>query len=68
MKESKLIEMINKVETLGKAVQFLVVENKRLKDLGVGTLEAVKLMPGYEKAIEKLKQTLEDGTEKKMEV
>ncbi len=69
MKESKLIEMINKVETLGQVVQFLVAENKRLKDLGVGTLETLKLIPGYDEAIEQLKTKLkEDGEKEKMEV
>ena len=68
MKESKLIEMKNKIETLGKVVQFLVEENKRLKELGVGTLEAVKLMPGYDEAIEKLKIKISDEEEKKVEV
>jgi len=68
MKESKLIEMKNKIETLGKVVQFLLEENKRLKELGVGTLEAVKLMPGYDEAIEKLKIKISDEEEKKVEV
>ena len=69
MKESKLIEMRNKIEMLGQAVQFLVEENKRLKDLAVGTLETVKRIPGYSEAIDELKNKLkEDGEKKKMEV
>jgi len=68
MKESKLIEMKNKIETLGSAIQFLMQENARLKDLSVGTLEAIKCMPDYEEAIEKLKKKVKDGEEKKMEI
>ncbi len=58
MKEQTLLEMKNKVETLGRATQFLMQENKQLKDLSVGTLETVKKLPGYDKAIEELKQQL----------
>tara|TARA_R110000796_G_scaffold16585_1_gene51655 strand:- start:197 stop:427 length:231 start_codon:yes stop_codon:yes gene_type:complete len=58
MKEQTLLEMKNKVETLGKVTQFLMQENKQLKDLSVGTLETVKKLPGYDKAIEELKQQL----------
>ncbi len=56
MKEQTLLEIKNKVETLGKVTQFLMQENKQLKDLSVGTLETVKKLPGYEEAIEELKQ------------
>ncbi len=58
MKEQTLLEIKNKVETLGKVTQFLMQENKQLKDLSVGTLETVKKLPGYEEAIEELKQQL----------
>jgi len=56
MKEQTLIEIKNKVETLGKAVQFLMQETKQLKDLAVGTLETIKQMDDYEQAIEDLKK------------
>ncbi len=50
-------------------VQQLLDENAYLKDLSVGTLETVKLMPGYDEAIEQLKTKLkEDAEKKKMEV
>ena len=32
------------------------MQNSYLKDLAIGTLETIKLMPGYEKAIQKLKE------------
>lgn len=56
MKESKLIEMQNRVETLGKVAQKLMYENQQLTQLAVGTLETIKLLPGYDKAIKKLQK------------
>jgi hypothetical protein len=64
MKEQTLIEIKNKVETLGQAVQFLMQETKNLKDLAVGTLETIKQMPDYEQAIEKLKEKMVEETGK----
>ena len=58
MKESKLIEMQNKVETLGKVAQKLMIEVQQLTQLSVGTLETIKNMEGYEQAIEKLKEEM----------
>jgi hypothetical protein len=45
----------------------LLSENLQLRDLSVGTLETLKLMPGYDEAIEQLKESVtkkenEDGT------
>ena len=56
MKESSLIEMRNKVETLGGIVQNIINELGNLKDLSVGTLETLKRMEGYDDAINKLKE------------
>ena len=56
MKESKLIEIKNKVETLGSVANQIIIELNNIKQLAVGTLETIKQMPDYEKAIEKLKE------------
>ena len=56
MKESKLIEMRNKIETMGAAMNRIVQELTHLKDLSVGTMELVKKLPGYDKALDKLKE------------
>ena len=56
MKESTLIEMQNKLETLGAAVTRLVNEVTNLKDLSIGTMELVKKLPDYKKALEELKE------------
>mgnify|MGYP001446521746 FL=1 len=68
MKEAKLIEMRNKVESLGAALNKVIQELTNLRDLSIGTMQLVKKFPDYEKAIEKLKKELtkkeksKDGT------
>jgi predicted ribosome quality control (RQC) complex YloA/Tae2 family protein len=66
MKESKLIEMQNKIKAMTNIIQQLINEITHLRELGVGTLETLKLMPGYEDAIELLKvQMIEKNKELK---
>jgi hypothetical protein len=55
-KQSKVDLLEKKVEALIRVVQQLLDENAYLKDLSVGTLETIKLMPDYDKAIEELKK------------
>jgi len=55
-KSSRVDLLEKKIQALIKVVQQLLDENAYLKDLAVGTLETIKLMPDYEKAIEKLKE------------
>jgi hypothetical protein len=54
MKENTLIEMKNKIEALTRVMQHLMEELSYMRDLGVGTFETIKLMPGYEEAIKTL--------------
>jgi peptidyl-tRNA hydrolase len=70
MKESKLIEMKNKVEALTRVVQQLITELQFTREVAVGTLETIKLMPDYEEALDKLKKevTTKDEDTKKAEV
>ena len=58
MKESTLLDMKNKIESIGRILQHLINENNHLRELSVGTLEALKLMPGYDEAIEQLKESV----------
>jgi len=68
-KQSRTDLLEKKIKALINVVQQLLDENAYLKDLSVGTLETVKLLPGYDEAIEQLKIKLkEDGEKKKMEV
>lgn len=56
MKESTLIEMQKKVESLTRVVQHIINENQRLTEMSVGTLELIKMMPDYDKALDDLKE------------
>ena len=70
MKESKLLEMQNKIVALTNVMQQVISELNHLRELSIGTLETVKLLPGYEEAIEQLKSNILDNKEeeKKLEV
>ena len=70
MKESKLIEMKNKLEALTRVTQQLITELQFTRELAVGTLETIKLMPDYQEALDKLKKevTTKDEDTKKAEV
>ena len=65
MKESKLIEMSNKVESIGAALNRIIQELTNLKDLSIGTMELIKCFPQYEKALAELKKDLTEKKEKK---
>ena len=66
MKESKLLEMQNKIASLTRVVQQMINELNILSTTVMGTLETVKLMPGYKESIEQLKaQAAELEKEKK---
>ena len=56
MKESTLIEMQKKIESLTRLMQHVLNEQQRLTEMSVGTLELIKLMPDYDKALENLKE------------
>tara|TARA_X000001382_G_scaffold99075_1_gene73505 strand:+ start:3505 stop:3735 length:231 start_codon:yes stop_codon:yes gene_type:complete len=56
MKEQTLIEMRNKIETLGGVANQLIKEVNNIKQLALGTLETIKQMPDYDEAINKLKE------------
>ena len=58
MKEQTLIEMKNKIGSLTNVIQHLITEIDTLRQLSVGTLETLKLMPEYEDALEQLKQNM----------
>jgi len=70
MKENTLLEMKNKIESMGRVLQHMINEINHLKELSIGTLETVKLLPGYDDAIEKLKSSIIEKKEEnnKLEV
>ena len=59
MKEQKLIEMMNKLDKLDNIMKEVINEMMKIRSLSVGTLEALKRMKGYDKAIEQLKADAE---------
>jgi len=67
-KQSRQDLLEKKVAALVNVVQQLLNENTYLKDLSVGTLEAVKLMPGYDEAIEQLKEKVKEEKETKLDL
>ena len=65
MKESELIIMKRKIEQLGALMQSVLQELTNLRDLSVGTLQTVKKLPGYDKAIKELEKEMKENQEKK---
>ena len=68
MKESKLLEMQNKIKAVTNVLQQLINEITHLRELSVGTLETIKLMPDYQDAIDALKKQMEENVEEKVKV
>ena len=60
MKEQSLIEMKNKVEALIRVLQQVMDEQQHLTVLAAGTLETLKLMPGYDDAIKSMTEKAKD--------
>jgi cell shape-determining protein MreC len=59
-KKSRVDNLEKRVAAITNVLQHLLNESQMLKDLSVGTLETVKLLPGYDKAIEELKKKNEE--------
>jgi len=64
MKESKLIEMKNKIDAQNRIMQHLLNELSNIRDLAIGTLETLKLMPGYNEALEQIKNKITEKSSK----
>jgi hypothetical protein len=65
MKEQSLIEMKNKLDAVINVLQQIIAEQQHITTLAAGTLEAVKLMPGYDDAIQKLTERAKENLEAK---
>ncbi len=64
MKEKTLLDMKKKVDALSNVMQMVYNEIGNLRELSVGTLETLKLMDGYNEAIETLKTKIKENAEK----
>jgi hypothetical protein len=60
--------MKNKIDAMTRVMQQVINEISHLRELGVGTLETVKLLPGYEDAINELKNKMEEEVKEKQKV
>jgi hypothetical protein len=56
-------QLESKIETLGSVINKLISEMNNLKDLAIGTMTLVKDLPGYDDALQKMKNDLKE-TEK----
>jgi len=52
-----------KVDSMTRVIEHLYNETNHLRELGIGTLETVKLLPGYDEAIEQLKKNMAENDE-----
>ena len=66
MKEQTIIQMKNKIETLGSVVQTLMMEINQLKTLAFGNNRVIKNLPDYDSIIKKL--TEEAKSETRLEI
>ena len=57
-KQSRVDLIEKKIKALTNVMQGIMNEMAQMKDLSVGTLETIKLMPDYEEALNKLKENL----------
>ena len=64
-KQSRIDALEKRVAAMTNIIQQLIQESTNLRTLSFGTLETIKQMPGYDNALEKLK---EKTTEKKLEI
>ena len=65
MKEKTIIQLKNKVDATNRVMQHFMNEITHLRELSIGTLETLKLMPGYQDAIDELKKKMEENVEEK---
>jgi len=56
------------VDSMTRVIQQLINEINNTKDLSIGTLEVVKLMPDYDKALKDLKDNYEKQKPPKLEL
>ena len=68
-KQSRVDALEKRVAAMTNVMQQLIQEITNLRTLSFGTLETIKQMPGYDEALEKLKEkTTETNNEKKLDL
>jgi len=68
-KQSRVDALEKRIAAMTNVMQQLIQEVTNLRTLSFGTLETIKQMPGYDEALEKLKEkTTETNNEKKLDL
>jgi len=67
MRESELIQIRNQVKNIVGVQNAIMSQMQNLKDISIGTLETLKRMPGYQKAVDQLKEDIQTDSGKKTE-
>ena len=57
-KQSRVDLVEKKIKALTNVMQGIMNDIAQMKDLSIGTLETIKLMPDYNDALDKLKENL----------
>ena len=60
-KQSKADHQAKQIAALINVVNHLMQEVEHLRNLSVGTLETIKCMPDYDKAIKKLQEQIKEN-------
>ncbi|MDA9026523.1 hypothetical protein N9H82_03635 [Flavobacteriaceae bacterium] len=63
-KQSRTDLIEKKLDAQNRIVEHLLNELSNMRDLAIGTLETLKLMPGYEKAIEQIRESIKQESSK----
>jgi len=63
-KQSRTDLIEKKLDAQNRIVEHLLNELSNMRDLAIGTLETLKLMPGYEKAIEQIRKSIKQESSK----
>ena len=63
-KQSRTDLIEKKLDAQNRIVEHLLNELSNMRDLAIGTLETLKLMPGYENAIKKLQTKFAEESSK----
>jgi len=50
-----------KNEQVTENLKMLIIEEQKTRELAIGCLELLKLMPGYDKALKQLTKNADDG-------
>ena len=58
MIEFPVRKLKERLDSATRVIEGLLIEVSHLRELSVGTFETVKLLPGYDEALEKLKENL----------